>query len=352
MPNLAQMQMPPLPPAVAVAIFYRQLVVTGLVLAVLVALAYRFWPRRPSERAPVISERALLIRGLGVLWALDGLLQTQPLMVTRFLSGVVAPLMAGEPGPLADLLRFGVQVWGINPISANVFATFIQLGIGLALLLGRDGQLRRTALWTSIAWGLIVWIFGEAMGGIFVGGGWLSGAPGSVLIYVIAAGAALLPAKAWQSGFLHRAAGRVIAAVLLLNALLQAWPAAGFWQSDALSGFVTGMSQMPQPAPLALPVAAFGAALQANPSLWNAALVVVLAVLGVAWLVRPGSRVLWLLTALWVALAWYFGQEFGVLGGMGTDPNTGAIMLLTLGVFVRGAEAVAPARHPAAAEAR
>jgi len=124
MPNLAQMQMPPLPPAVAVAIFYRQLVVTGLVLAVLVALAYRFWPRRPSERAPVISERALLIRGLGVLWALDGLLQTQPLMVTRFLSGVVAPLMAGEPGPLADLLRFGVQVWGINPISANVFATF------------------------------------------------------------------------------------------------------------------------------------------------------------------------------------------------------------------------------------
>jgi hypothetical protein len=342
MPNLQLMQMPPLPAAAAVAIFYRQLVAAGLPLAALIGIAVAVarkcgWrPRRDP-----LHDRRLLVLGLGALWSLDGLLQMQPLMVTRFLSGVVAPLLQGEPVPLAAAIRVGIQVWGLDPIAWNVVASLVQLLIGAALLVGSLGALRRAALWTSAVWGLAVWLVGEAMGGLFVGGGWLSGAPGAVLIYVAGAAAALLPDAAWRSGRVHRFVPVGMSALLILNALLQAWPPAGFWAPGTLAGLVSSMGQMAQPALLAAPVDALAAAIPAAPALWNLGIVTVLGVLGVAWLVRPDSRLLLIATTAWIALTWYFGQEFGVLGGMGTDPNIGAVLLLWLGVYARGAETVA-----------
>lgn len=334
------MQMPPLPATLAA--FYRQLIIVGLVLGVLidigvlVARRYGWQPRRDP-----LHDRRLLVLGLGALWSLDGLLQMQPLMATHFLGGVVGPLLRGEPAPLAAAMRVGVQIWGVNPISWNVAASFLQLLIGLALLAGGLGGLRRTALWTSMLWGLGVWTAGEAMGGVFVGGGWLTGAPGAVLLYVAGAAAALLPDAPWRDGRLRRAAAAGMGGILLLNALLQAWPAAGFWAPGTLASFVSSMGQMAQPAVLAAPVNALAAAIPAAPALWNLGIVVVLAVLGAGWLLRPGGRILLVATTAWIALTWYFGQEFGVLGGMGTDPNIGAVLLLWLGVYARGAEAVA-----------
>ena len=32
---------------------------------------------------------------------------------------------------------------------------------------------------------------------------------------------------------------------------------------------------------------------------------------------------------------WWFGQDFGVLGGMGTDPNSGVVVLLVLGTYAQ-----------------
>ena len=330
------MQMPRLPataPA-AVTVFYAQLILVAAALAVLVESGVliarlRGWRPRPDP----FPDRRLLVLGLGALWTLDGLLQMQPQMVTHFLSGVVAPLLQGEPAPLGALIRIGVQIWSVDPATANVMACCVQLLIGLALLAGNVGALRRAALWASIAWGLIVWVVGEAMGGMFVGGGWLTGAPGAALLYVAAAIVALQPDRFWQAGRLRWLAPVGLGAVLLLDAFLQAWPAAGFWAPGTLAGFASSMGQMPQPAVLAAPVKAWAAVIPAAPTLWNLGIVAVLTVLGLGWWVRPGSRPLLIATAAWVALAWYFGQEFGVLGGMGTDPNIGAALLLWLGLY-------------------
>lgn len=366
MPHLAKMQMPPLPAAVAVAIFYRQVLEVGLVLAAtLVALVVvlviagrlRSPLSRPasSVRSPSVRpERAWLAAGLGSLWVLDGLLQLQPLMVTRFLSGVVAPLIGGEPGWLAAAMRFGVQLWGVDPISWNVLAAYLQVAVGLAILFGGEGRLRRAGLWLSIVWSLIVWVPGEAMGGVFVGGGWLSGAPGSVLFYLLSAGFLLLPAEVWNRGAWRRWFALGMGLLWLFDAGLQAWPAAGFWDPRTLSDFATSMGQMPQPAALAAPLLAWARALQSAPVVWNAGLVAVMAGLGAGWLLRPDSRLLWAATALWTLATWYFGQDFGVLGGMGTDPNSGAIVTLLLAVYARAAVAVhsvAPVPRPDGAPA-
>jgi hypothetical protein len=60
---------------------------------------------------------------------------------------------------------------------------WIQVGIGLWLLVAVRGWWSRGAGLASVAWGLMVWIWGESFGGIFAPGlSWLTGAPGAVLL--------------------------------------------------------------------------------------------------------------------------------------------------------------------------
>jgi hypothetical protein len=50
-----------------------------------------------------------------------------------------------------------------------------------------DGPWSRLAGLAGAGWGLVVWVFGESLGGIFAPGlTWLSGAPGAVAFYCAA----------------------------------------------------------------------------------------------------------------------------------------------------------------------
>ena len=96
---------------------------------------------------------------------------------------------------------------------------------------------RRTGTWSrlaglaAVAWGLVVWVFGESFGGIFAPGlSWLTGAPGAVLIYVVAGALVALPEDAWRSPRLGRLLLAGTGVFFLGMAVLQAWPGRGFWQ--------------------------------------------------------------------------------------------------------------------------
>jgi hypothetical protein len=90
-------------------------------------------------------------------------------------------------------------------VQAAAAAVWIQLGIGLWMLASRDGWSSRLAGLSGAAWGLIVWVFGEAFGGIFAPGlSWLSGAPGAVTLYIVAGVLLALPARAWTGHTLGR----------------------------------------------------------------------------------------------------------------------------------------------------
>ena len=57
----------------------------------------------------------------------------------------------------------------------------------------------------SAGWGLVVWVFGEAFGGIFGhGSSWLFGSPGAALFYVVAGVLVSLPDLAWERPRLGR----------------------------------------------------------------------------------------------------------------------------------------------------
>lgn len=319
------------PPSPALNQFYLVLAALAMVFAVSGILARPWLGRLAARRAPDSPSSAfrnLLAFWLGALWLFDGLLQMQPQMTTRFVGGFLAPLLSGQPGFVRAVIQQGIHLWSLSPVWFNVGAAMIQLLIGITLLFTRDGvPLRRYALYVSLGWGLVVWSVGEGFGSLFAGGGPLSGSPGSVFLYMVAAFLLLLPESTWSQARMWRWLARGIAGNFFLMAVLAALPSNGWWGKSGAT-FVLNMGQMPQPAFLSHPLLAWAASYAAHPIAWNAAIVASSLILGVVWMLRrPGRGVMWA-TIAWTVLVWYFGQDFGVMGGMGTDPNTGAILLV------------------------
>ena len=73
------------------------------------------------------------------------------------------------------------SIWSDHPISAAAATVWIQVGVGVFLLVAPRGYWSRTAGAVSAGWGLVVWVFGEGFGGVFgQGSSWLFGSPGAV----------------------------------------------------------------------------------------------------------------------------------------------------------------------------
>jgi cytochrome oxidase Cu insertion factor (SCO1/SenC/PrrC family) len=311
--------------------------------------------------------RRLLRIGFGLIWVFDGILQAQPKMAVGLPSQVIEPTAASSPGWVQHVVNIGGTTWSYHPMQAGASAVWIQVGIGLWLIVAARGPLSRLAGLVSVGWGLVVWVFGESFGGIFAPGlTWLFGAPGAVLIYAVAGALIALPERAWRSRWLGRLLTAGTGAFLLGMAVLQAWPGRGFWQGishgqpGTLAGMTSTMAQTSQPGFLAGWVNAFTAFDEAHGFAVNLFVVVALAVTGAAFLsgrprlIRP---VLIGFTVLCLA-DWVLIEDLGFLGGLGTDPNSmiPMVLLATAGYLAVArapaeapVEAPAPAGRPAAA---
>src|SRR6266480_49695 len=84
-------------------------------------------------------------------------------------------------------------------MQAGAAAVWIQVGIGIWMLAAPRGGWSRLAGLASVGWGLVVWVFGEAFGGVFAPGlTWLFGAPGAAATYVVAGALIALPERMWR----------------------------------------------------------------------------------------------------------------------------------------------------------
>ena len=206
---------------------------------------------------------------------------------------------------------------------------------------------------------LFLCLLGESFGGIFAPGlSWLTGAPGAVLLYCVAGALIALPPRAWGTARTGRLLLAGAGVFFIGMAVLQAWPGRGYWQGTAhgqpgtLAGMVDGMAQASQPHVLSAMVASFGAFDTAHGFAVNLFMVIVLAATG-AGLLSGRRRLIRaaLIAAAVLCLAdWVLVQDFGFLGGLGTDPNS---MIPTLLLLAGGYLAFTPlpaADEPAAAE--
>ncbi len=355
-----------------VSAFESLLLREGLVVLVVLALLAVAWnllrgvQLRKAADGTALTEvwshpeplaRRVLRVAFGLIWILDGFLQGQTSMPLGMTTQVIGPAAAPSPAWVQHLVNFGATIWSYHPITAPASAVWIQVGLGVWLLVAPRGNWSRLAGLSSALWGIIVWIFGEAFGGVFAPGlTWAFGAPGAVLFYSLAGVLLALPDRAWLSPRLGRAVLSVMGLFFVGMAVLQAWPGRGFWRGQlhksaapgTLTAMVQQMAQTPQPHVLSSWVAGFAGFDAAHGWAVNLVLVIFLAAVGMAFLswrpaiVRPA-----VIAGIVVCLAdWVLIEDFGFLGGVGTDPNSMIPMAL---IFTAGYLALT--RVPAVADA-
>ncbi|HUA42910.1 MAG TPA: SCO family protein [Streptosporangiaceae bacterium] len=376
-----------------VAAFRTALLHQGLLIALLLAVLALAWfgvrewmPRSASARPPGAAgfgaaaaepaARRMLRIGFGIIWIFDGLLQAQPAMAAGMPSQVIEPTAAASPAWVQHVVNWAGTSWSYHPIQAGAAAVWIQLGIGAWLVAAPSGLLSRLAGLASVGWGLVVWVFGEAFGGIFAPGlTFLFGAPGAVLFYCAAGLLIALPPARWYSARLGRQILAGLGLFLLLMAVLQAWPERGFWQGrlhgqpGTLAGMASSMAAIPQPHFLSALVNGFATVDEAHGFVVNLVAVLALAAIGTMFVgtvfpgpVFPGTVFAvppWLIRLALAGMLvfcladWVLIEDLGFLGGVGTDPNS-MIPVALIGVagylaLVR-APAPVPATEPAATE--
>ncbi|HEX9066150.1 MAG TPA: hypothetical protein VF843_13670, partial [Streptosporangiaceae bacterium] len=288
----------------------RQALTALLVLATLAILwaSLREWRpglvRRPAAGTPAAAEpeaagRRLLRIGFGVLWVFDGILQAQPAMAAGLPGQVMAPAAQSSPAWVQHVVNWAGTAWSFHPVQAAAASVWIQAGLGIWMLAAARGPWSRLAGLASVGWGLLVWVFGEAFGGIFAPGlTVLFGAPGAVLLYCAGGALVALPDRTWRSAATGRRLLAGLGVFLLAMAVLQAWPGRGFWQgrlhgqAGSLAAMISSMAGTQQPGFLGRLVAGFGGLTVRHGFAVNLAAVVILAALGVGLLagLRPASK--------------------------------------------------------------
>jgi cytochrome oxidase Cu insertion factor (SCO1/SenC/PrrC family) len=309
---------------------------------------------------PEPAWRQLLRYGFGAIWLLDGILQAQPKMAVGLPSQVIEPTAATSPHWVQTVVNWAGTAWSYHPMQAGASAVWIQVGIGVWLLAAARGPLSRLAGVVSVGWGLVVWVFGEAFGGIFAPGlTWLFGAPGAVLIYCVAGVLIALPDRAWRSRLPGQLTMAGLGVFLVGMAVLQAWPGRGFWQGrlagkpGSLASMTASMAPTPQPHVFTSWIDAFTAFDEAHGFAVNLFAVIALAVIGAVFvtcrprLIRPAlAGFIVLCLADWVLI-----EDFGFLGGLGTDPNSMVpFALLATAGYLAIAHVPAEATVPAPAD--
>ncbi len=357
-----------------VSAFHRALINQGSLILVILGLAGLAWvllrgfrlsqPAASQADSPAGSRqfafpepaaRRLLRISFGLLWIFDGLLQSQPKMPLGMGPDVIRPLAASSPTWVQHLDNALVTVWSYHPVAAAAATVWIQLGLGVWLLAAPRGNWSRLAGLASLFWGLNVWVFGEAFGGIFAPGlTWLFGAPGAAVFYCLAGCLIALPESAWTTPRTGRIVLRGIGLFFIGMAVLQAWPGRGFWQGALKPGVTSGtltlmvkeMSQTPQPHLFASLLSSFDGFVATHGWEINLFVVIALAAIGVTFLTARPAIVRGGVIAAGVLclLDWVLIEDLGFFGGVGTDPNSMIPMAL---LFVAGYVALTRVPVPA-----
>jgi hypothetical protein len=296
--------------------------------------------RRSAQRRPVTAvarsefdPRRALQLALGGLWLLDGILQFQPYMFTKdFARQMLAPSAAGNPAVVAGPITWVAHLSAQHSVGANTAFALTQLLLGLGIAWRPT---LKPALAASIVWALAVWWLGEGLGGVLTGGaGPVAGGPGAALLYAVLA-VLLWPARKSAEPAPFVAAGRLGATRarlvwFVLWAALAGFAVQGANRSAQGLRDTFAASASGQPAWLAA-IANRTAGLAAGRGL---PVSITLAVILLAVAVGVYGRVPLVQTTVVVAVVlaaaiWLTAQALGgLVGGQGTDPNSGPLLIV------------------------
>ncbi len=321
--------------ALIVALFRHALFVTGLLRLTIIAMAFmfalvltrkilRFNLSPEGENEP--RARTYLRWSFGLIWLVDGILQFQVSMPLGLANNVVRPLEANTPEWLHSLMNHGVLLWNSHPINLAVGVAWLQVGIGLVLLVS-NGMTGRIVGLVSAGWAALVWLIGNGAGGIFVtGASFLFGWPGATVFYALAGFWIFVKPEVFRRWF-SLVTLRVIAVIVALGALLQLLPSTEFWHggnTNALTAMTSYMTKIAQPHVLASLSRGVGRIAGSMGGGFN--------IIVVLWLVACAVG-LWFATTkgwrwpVWALVAgciffWVTSEDTSLFGGLSTDFNS------------------------------
>ena len=176
---------------------------------------------------------------LGCLWILDGVLQFQPQMPYGFLTFVIQPsIMAIPETGIQNFLYIGYSTWALHPFQFDALSGALQVFIGFSFLTYRSRSGLKLISIISIFWALIIWIFGEGLGGIPVYGvSLLTGFPGSALLYILMA-VPYLQDKFEHKSVLHEYFRNSLLVLVGISIILQLLPFNSYWTSGIFSQII------------------------------------------------------------------------------------------------------------------
>ncbi len=270
--------------------------------------------------------RTLLRRAFGALWLVDGVLQFQPAMPLGLGSDVVRPMAAGTPSWLHATMLDAVGIWNRHPVTLAAGVAWLQIGLGIGLLVA-SGTTGRWFAGVSVAWAGFVWLIGTGAGGLFAHRtSLLFGWPGATSFYAVAGIFLVLSPTVFQRSF-SRVTLRAVALVLGGAVILQCLPAANFWRggpTNAVASVARSMTGVAQPHWLAAIVRATGDAAATMGGGFNVIVILWLGVTALGLWTSVGTRRRW---AVWSLVAgalvgWVAIQDTALFGGLATDVNS------------------------------
>jgi len=282
------------------------------------------------------DRRRILQLALAAVWFLDAVLQLQPFMFSRaFGPLMLGPTANGNPAAIAHSITDISRSIGHHSVGFNTAFVVVQFLVAFGIAYRPTV---RVALAGSMVWALLVWWFGEGLGGVVAGtASPLTGAPGAVTLYAVLA-VVLWPPRRGASAVAFTAAGRVGART-----------AKALWV--AVWGLLAGLALFGSPT---RHPASLLAAMNAGEPGWlialnhraanlaagrgvavavAAALMLAAVAFGVFLPTREARVVMLVAVALAVAI-WVVGEDFGTLfSGSATDPNSGPLLVLLAAAY-------------------
>jgi cytochrome oxidase Cu insertion factor (SCO1/SenC/PrrC family) len=270
--------------------------------------------------------RTYLRMAFGAIWLVDGILQFQASMPLAMANGIVAPAAAGTPSWLHSLMFDGIGIWNNHPIALAVGTAWIQVGIGLLLLVS-NASIGRLAAAVSVGWASMIWLIGNGAGGIFQStNSILFGWPGAPLFYIVAGIWLALPTSNFPERF-SRCTLRGLSVLVAVGALLQCLPSRGFWHggnTNAETAMTSAMTKTPQPHVLAWIVSHFGDFAGTIGGGFNVIVIIWLGACAVGLWLASDRDLRWPTRTFVIGCLffWVVAQDVPFWGGIATDVNS------------------------------
>lgn len=318
-----------------VALFRHSLLITsafwilgvGLIILITALASRRVFAFNLSPRGLDEPRSRTYLRWMfGSLWLFAGALQFQPSMPLGLANDVVAPASNGVPAWLHAVVFTGIGIWNNHPVALAVATAWIQVGIGVALLVS-NATVGRVAAALSVVWASMVWLVGNGAGGIFsTVNSILFGWPGASLFYVVAGVWLALDQRRFARHF-ARFTNRGLSVLLVGATVIQALPSRGFWRGgndNALTRMSAYMTRTPQPHWLAWITVKGGVIAGTMGGGFNLLVIFWLLVCAVGLWFAGARGWRWPTRTLVIGctIFWVLAQDAAIFGGLATDLNS------------------------------